>query len=90
MLVSLLLSLKSTVFLPVVHRHDRCSSIITDALPLISGRGLKILRTDHLTSWPPHIQYASAAYGLALIRSSHTMMHHSLNTSMHAIYAKKY
>ena len=37
MLVSLLLFLKSTVFLPVVLR---CFFIFTDAVQLISGRGL--------------------------------------------------
>ena len=50
-------------FLPVVHR---CFLIFTNALPLISGHGLKFcacaLHTDPLTSQPPHIQYASAAY----------------------------
>ena len=56
MLVSLLLSLKLTVSLPVVHRS------FTGTVPLNSGRGLKILHADHIISWPPHIQYASAAY----------------------------
>ena len=50
-------------FLPVVH------CCFTDAVPLISGHGLKFcaraLCTDHITSSPPHIQYTSAAYGLA-------------------------
>ena len=50
-------------FLPVVHC---CFFIFTDALPLISGRGLKFCahasHMDHPISWPPHIQYASAAY----------------------------
>ena len=41
-------------FPPVVH------PIFTDELPLISGRGLKFARA--LTSWPPHIKYASATY----------------------------
>ena len=72
MLVLLLLSLKSTVSLPVVH----CS--FTGAVSLISGCGLNFARTshaDHIISWPPHIQYASAAYGICSpICSCHTLI----------------
>ena len=65
-LVSLLFSLKSTVFFLLSIIVSLFSSYFTDALPLISGRGLdfcaRASRADRLTSWPPHIQYASAAY----------------------------
>ena len=74
MLVSLMILKSLTVFLPVVHR---CFSIFTDAVPLISGRGLKILRADHLISWPPHIQYASAAY------DRHTISRKKLSGNVH-------
>ena len=39
-------------FLPVVHH---CFFIFTDAVSLISGRGLNFARADRLPSWPPHI-----------------------------------
>ena len=60
--VSLLL-FEINFILPVVHR----CFVSMNALLLISGHGLKFVRAlcaRVVISWPPHIQYASAAYGI--------------------------